>query len=153
MSRPHQNSSKDSVTPRGGILATPRTESIQSQRRRNEAAEVLQSYEQLSWYAYQRCETLAQTRIHFRCIVAGINPEQEDLNVYWREDFTPRASETLRQSTSARRGKEKIDSERGADSKETPLDVSHSTSTIAKDKTIARPSSSATRNRIAEREL
>lgn len=61
MSRSHRTLPKGSVTTMGGILARPqrtppRTESIESQRRRNEAAEILQSYEQLSWYAYQRCE-------------------------------------------------------------------------------------------------
>ncbi|KAM3419425.1 hypothetical protein BST61_g5352 [Cercospora zeina] len=135
----------------GDVSARPRTEPIESQRRRNEAAEILQSYEQLSWYAYQRCESVAQTRVHFRCIVAGISPEQEDLNVYWKEDFTPRPSDFLRQSTSARRGKERITSDSGVDSNERPLDVSRSTSTIAKDKSIVTPSSSGTSSRAAEK--
>ncbi|PIB00750.1 hypothetical protein CB0940_01048 [Cercospora beticola] len=149
MSRSHRNLSKGSVTTMGGILArpqrtTPRTESIESQRRRNEAAEILQSYEQLSWYAYQRCETLTQTRIHFRCIVAGITPEQEEANVHWREDFPPRPVEPLRQSTSSCRGKERVSSGSGADPKEMPLDAGPSTSIISKEKTVATSSSSRT---------
>lgn len=51
------SSSKTSSAARGGKTSgTKSPESFQSLNRRNAAAEILQSYEKLSWYSMQRCE-------------------------------------------------------------------------------------------------
>ncbi|QIW96817.1 hypothetical protein AMS68_002335 [Peltaster fructicola] len=64
-------------------------ESFESLRKRNEAVEILQSYEKLSWHSYARRETLQQTRLHFQNIVAGFSSEDEAALVDWPTDNSP----------------------------------------------------------------
>lgn len=68
-------------------LRSPETH--QSLARRNAAVEILQSYEQLSWYALNRNESLAQTRLHFLSVLAGFTAEDEAAQVDWKTDGTP----------------------------------------------------------------
>ncbi|RMY27826.1 hypothetical protein D0865_15918 [Hortaea werneckii] len=64
-------------------------ESYHAFAQREEAARVLQSYERLSWYSYARCESLAQTRLHFRNLVAGFTPQDEAAHRDYTEDLSP----------------------------------------------------------------
>ena len=81
---PTTSTSKTKPTPR------PRSpETHQSLANRNAAVEVLQSYEQLSWHALNRNESLAQTRLHFLSILAGFTKEDEAAQVDWKTDSTP----------------------------------------------------------------
>ncbi|KAI6812562.1 hypothetical protein KC340_g16859 [Hortaea werneckii] len=64
-------------------------ESYHSFAQREEAARILQSYEKLSWYSYARCESLAQTRLHFRNLVAGFTPHDEAAHRDYTEDLSP----------------------------------------------------------------
>lgn len=89
-------------------------ESFESLYKRSQAAEILQSYEKLSWYSFQRAEvrngatnqfriglhadclfalrqSMVQTRLYFQNIVAGFTEQDEQALVYWKEDFTPHA--------------------------------------------------------------
>ncbi|KAF7186809.1 hypothetical protein HII31_11769 [Pseudocercospora fuligena] len=79
-------------------------EAYDSLRRRNGAAEILQSYEKLSWHAFKRCETITQTRMHFQCVVAGFTTEDEEKRIHWKEDFTPHPGH---ETKSSRKGKER----------------------------------------------
>ncbi|KAK4547879.1 hypothetical protein LTR36_010598 [Oleoguttula mirabilis] len=84
-------------------------ESHVSLDRRNAAAWILQSYEKLSWWSFQRCESMTQTRLHFQNIVAGFTPEDEAGFVDWKEDFSPhppKAGEE-QQARASRKGKER----------------------------------------------
>ena len=82
---------------------------------REEAAQILQSYENLSWYAAQRrevshippsatelelriCESLKlisnpqsipQTRLHFQSVIAGFTASDAQPYIQWRTDTTP----------------------------------------------------------------
>ncbi|KXT11524.1 hypothetical protein AC579_6580 [Pseudocercospora musae] len=99
-------------------------EAYDSLRRRNGAAEILQSYERLSWHAFKRCEvcffevkllsqksdidifpsqTITQTRMHFQGVVAGFTTEDEKKRIHWKEDFTPHSGH---ETKSSRKGKE-----------------------------------------------
>ena len=80
-------------------------ESYVSLQHRNAAAEILQSYEKLSWYSFQRCESLTQTRIHFQNVVAGFTAEDEAQFVDWREDRTPHGCKT---DAAKSKGKERV---------------------------------------------
>ncbi|KAK3721825.1 hypothetical protein LTR37_002991 [Vermiconidia calcicola] len=82
-------------------------ESFESLARRNGAAEILQSYEKLSWYSFQRCESLTQTRLHFQNIVAGFTDEDEAAFVHWKTDNTPR-TKPGEEAKSGRKGKERV---------------------------------------------
>ncbi|KAK5681115.1 hypothetical protein LTS10_006876 [Elasticomyces elasticus] len=82
-------------------------EAFQSLYERNEAAEILQRYEMLSWYSFMRCESLTQTRLHFQNIVAGFSAEDEASLVYWKEDFTPHPPKP---GDTSRKGKERVSS-------------------------------------------
>ncbi|KAI7210107.1 hypothetical protein KC333_g8399 [Hortaea werneckii] len=64
-------------------------ESYYAFAQREEAARILQSYEKLSWYSYARCESLAQTRLHFRNLVAGFTPQDEAAHRDYTEDLSP----------------------------------------------------------------
>lgn len=87
-------------------------ETHESLHRRNVAAEILQSYEMLSWFALDRNEvrssdntassplallahtrstiqSLAQTRLHFLSQLAGFTEEDEQAQVTWKPDTTP----------------------------------------------------------------
>ncbi|KAL9535220.1 hypothetical protein SMMN14_01467 [Sphaerulina musiva] len=102
----------------GGMTRSPTPESIESLRRRSEAADILESYEKLSWYAAARCETITQTRIHFKCILSGITAAQEQETVFWKEDFTPRPTKPNLQggssSSSRKAGKDRVVSDGSA---------------------------------------
>ncbi|EME50072.1 hypothetical protein DOTSEDRAFT_20460 [Dothistroma septosporum NZE10] len=81
---------------------TPKSpESFDSLRRRNTAAEVLQSYEKLSWFSIARCESIVQTRAHFQRIVAGFGDLTAE-DIKWNEDFTPHPG-----SKPSKKGKER----------------------------------------------
>ncbi|KAL1589243.1 hypothetical protein WHR41_02006 [Cladosporium halotolerans] len=84
-------------------------ETFDSFSERNAAAAALQSYEELSWHALQRNESLAQTRLHFRSVLAGFSAEDEAALVDWKEDTTPiaHAQSERRKGSSAGTGKEK----------------------------------------------
>ncbi|KAK3713795.1 hypothetical protein LTR37_008281 [Vermiconidia calcicola] len=84
-------------------------ESFESLARRNGAAEILQSYEKLSWYSLQRCESLNQTRLHFQNIVAGFTDEDEVGFVDWKTDNTPR-TKPGEEAKGGRKGKERVGS-------------------------------------------
>ncbi|KAI5369572.1 hypothetical protein Slin15195_G004470 [Septoria linicola] len=134
---------------------TPRTESIESLRRRNEAAEILQSYEKLAWYSYDRCETLTQTRIHFQCILAGLTPEQEEANVHWQEDFTPHAVKPPQQWNAHRKGKARVSSGTGAEVQESPAGgqpIGPSTNRAQATEGSSRPGTEATKVDAAQQE-
>lgn len=128
---PPSSSSTTKMGIRSAATRSRTPESIESLRRRNEAAEILESYEKLSWYSTARCEvsisffcnlfleclltwcqTITQTRIHFQCIVAGITAAQEEENVYWKEDFTPHpmTANQQQQGSSRKAGKERLSS-------------------------------------------
>ncbi|GAB7324152.1 hypothetical protein MBLNU13_g07528t1 [Cladosporium sp. NU13] len=90
---------------------------------RNAAAEILQSYEQLSWHALSRNESLAQTRLHFLSLLAGFTADDERAQIDWKTDNSPHAPDALptsiytgleplggegrRKSSSAGKGKER----------------------------------------------
>lgn len=101
-------------------------ESFESMRERDHAAEILQSYEMLSWYAIRRCEvcvllrsidhssicltisqTITQTRMHFQCIVAGFTEEDTKKRRVWIEDFTPHSPKPGQESRSSHKGKDR----------------------------------------------
>ncbi|KAI6859015.1 hypothetical protein KC323_g6778 [Hortaea werneckii] len=73
----------------GNRPPTRSQESYHSFAQREEAARILQSYEKLSWYSYARCESLAQTRLHFRNLVAGFTPTDEAAHTDYTEDLSP----------------------------------------------------------------
>ncbi|KAI6788408.1 hypothetical protein KC363_g5159 [Hortaea werneckii] len=86
------------------------SESYHAFAQREEAARVLQSYERLSWYSYARCESLAQTRLHFRNLVAGFGPDDEAAHRGYTEDLTPLPSskrEEVAGVKASRKGKER----------------------------------------------
>ena len=57
MSRPIMSATASSArSSRAGKSRHTSPEGFESLQRRNQAAEVLQSYETLSWYSFQRCE-------------------------------------------------------------------------------------------------
>lgn len=122
------SSSKTKPAARSGKSSGAKSpESFQSLHQRNVAAEILQSYEKLSWYSMQRCEaslfhgarslpsilhhvstlvllrasnyaqSLTQTRLHFQNIVAGFTDDDEAAQVDWREDLTPRGDAVKRE--------------------------------------------------------
>ncbi|GAB7324151.1 hypothetical protein MBLNU13_g07528t2 [Cladosporium sp. NU13] len=84
---------------------------------RNAAAEILQSYEQLSWHALSRNEvrpspnpnptqpthhlttslvqSLAQTRLHFLSLLAGFTADDERAQIDWKTDNSPHAPDAL----------------------------------------------------------
>lgn len=111
-------STTTTTTTTGGMSRSQTPESIESLRRRSEAADVLESYEKLSWYAATRCETITQTRIHFKCIVSGITAAQEEETVFWKEDFTPRPTKPNLQGSSSnssrKAGKDRVVSDGSA---------------------------------------
>ncbi|KAK4555578.1 hypothetical protein LTR86_007331 [Recurvomyces mirabilis] len=82
-------------------------ESYHSLARRSEAAEILQSYEMLSWWSFARCESLAQTRLHFQNIVAGFTDEDEASFVHWRVDHSPHPAKQAA-LVASRKGKERV---------------------------------------------
>ncbi|KAK5175355.1 uncharacterized protein LTR77_000494 [Saxophila tyrrhenica] len=84
-------------------------ESFESLACRNAAAEILQSYEKLSWLAMQRCESLTQTRLHFQNIVAGFTDEDEAKMVDYKTDNTPRLKPG-EEPRGSRKGKERMSS-------------------------------------------
>ncbi|GAB7349038.1 hypothetical protein MBLNU459_g8007t1 [Dothideomycetes sp. NU459] len=59
-------------------------ESHLSQARRNQAARILRSYEQLVFFSMQRHESVVQTRLHFEAILAGV--EDPDADPDWPTD-------------------------------------------------------------------
>ncbi|KAK5119312.1 hypothetical protein LTR85_007668 [Meristemomyces frigidus] len=75
--------------------------------RRNDAAGILQSYEELSWYSFQRCESITQTRLHFQNIVAGFTSEDEAEFVDWKEDKSPHSPKPGEEVKASRKGKER----------------------------------------------
>ncbi|KAI7498270.1 hypothetical protein KC367_g5204 [Hortaea werneckii] len=85
------------------------SESYHAFAQREEAARILQSYERLSWYSYARCESLAQTRLHFRNLVAGFGPDDEAAHIDYTEDLTPLPSkrEEAAGVKASRKGKER----------------------------------------------
>ncbi|KAF2478999.1 hypothetical protein BDY17DRAFT_327807 [Neohortaea acidophila] len=84
-------------------------ESYESLARRNAAAEILQSYERLSWHSFQRCESLVQTRLHFQNVLAGLTDQDEAALVDWKEDKTPRPKPGDEgHHGSSRKGKERL---------------------------------------------
>ncbi|KAK3628476.1 hypothetical protein LTR56_003855 [Elasticomyces elasticus] len=91
--------------PTGNSRHSP--EAFQSLFERNEAAEILQRYEMLSWYSFIRCESLTQTRLHFQNIVAGFSAEDEASLVHWKEDYTPHPPKP---GETSRKGKERVSS-------------------------------------------
>ncbi|KAK4636023.1 hypothetical protein CLAFUW4_00310 [Fulvia fulva] len=94
------NASSSSAVP--SKTKSPKSpESFDSLRRRNTAAEVLQSYEKLSWLSTSRCESIVQTRAHFQRIVAGFGDLTPD-DIKWNEDFTPHPG-----SKPSKKGKER----------------------------------------------
>ncbi|KAK3675082.1 hypothetical protein LTR78_005016 [Recurvomyces mirabilis] len=82
-------------------------ESYHSLARRNEAAEILQSYEMLSWWSFARCESLTQTRLHFQNIIAGFTDEDEASFVHWRVDHSPHPAKQAA-LVASRKGKERM---------------------------------------------
>ncbi|KAK3057073.1 hypothetical protein LTR09_002111 [Extremus antarcticus] len=84
-------------------------ESFESLARRNGAAEILQSYEKLSWFSMQRCESLTQTRLHFQNIVVGFTEEDEAKLVDYKTDNTPRLKPG-EEPRGSRKGKERMSS-------------------------------------------
>lgn len=72
-----------------------------------QAAEILQSYEKLSWVSFQRCESIAQTRLHLQNIVAGFSKDDEEALVDWKEDFRPHPTKTGEEQNPGRKGKER----------------------------------------------
>nr|POE96444.1 hypothetical protein CFP56_56494 [Quercus suber] len=93
LSSRHSVAGPTSTAPPARPIRSPET--FESLLRREEAASILQSYEQLSWWSFKRCESLAQTRIHFQNIVAGYTPEDERALVDYEEDKTPRKSKDV----------------------------------------------------------
>ncbi|KAI7168266.1 hypothetical protein KC352_g25409 [Hortaea werneckii] len=102
------------------------SESYHSFAQREEAARILQSYEKLSWYSYARCESLAQTRLHFRNLVAGFTPTDEAAHIDYTEDLAPLPSagrshgdgsreEVAGATKASRKGKERASLSGGAD--------------------------------------
>ncbi|GAB1734767.1 hypothetical protein NU195Hw_Modified_652t1 [Hortaea werneckii] len=102
------------------------SESYHSFAQREEAARILQSYEKLSWYSYARCESLAQTRLHFRNLVAGFTPHDEAAHIDYTEDLSPLPSagrshgdgsreEVAGGMKASRKGKERASLPAGAD--------------------------------------
>ncbi|KAK5116383.1 hypothetical protein LTR62_007930 [Meristemomyces frigidus] len=90
-------------------------ESFHDLARRCEAAEVLQSYEMLSWFSFARCESITQTRLHFQNLLAGFTDQDESLQIDWRTDTSPfPAKKTTQVATSSRKGKERVSLADGA---------------------------------------
>ncbi|KAM0703439.1 hypothetical protein Q7P35_009378 [Cladosporium inversicolor] len=88
--KPH--ASRSIITPTGAATTRPRSpETHASLALRNQAAEILQSYEQLSWYALDRNESLSQTRLHFLSLLSGFTPADEAAQVDWKTDTSPHA--------------------------------------------------------------
>ncbi|KAK4507245.1 hypothetical protein PRZ48_000980 [Zasmidium cellare] len=83
-------------------------ESFDSLRARDAAAEILQSYEKLSWLSFHRCETIMQTRLHFQRVAAGFDDEAEAKNVRWKEDFTRHPKTAEEEAKASRKGKERV---------------------------------------------
>ncbi|KAF2173186.1 hypothetical protein M409DRAFT_17131 [Zasmidium cellare ATCC 36951] len=83
-------------------------ESFDSLRTRDAAAEILQSYEKLSWFSFHRCETIMQTRQHFQRVAAGFDSDAEAKNVRWEEDFTRHPKSAEEEAKSSRKGKERV---------------------------------------------
>ncbi|KAI7342056.1 hypothetical protein KC354_g16655 [Hortaea werneckii] len=87
------------------------SESYHAFAQREEAARILQSYERLSWYSYARCESLAQTRLHFRNLVAGFGPDDEAAHIDYTEDLAPFLPSSKREEAvglkASRKGKER----------------------------------------------
>ncbi|EMC94909.1 hypothetical protein BAUCODRAFT_34912 [Baudoinia panamericana UAMH 10762] len=103
MQRTTASSSRTST----GTLSRLSPESFDSLYRRNQAAEILQSYEKLSWFSFHRCESLVQTRLHFQNLAAGFTPEDEATRVRWKEDFTPHPPKP---GEDGRKGKSRVSS-------------------------------------------
>lgn len=116
--------SPNTTTPTATTTTRPRSpETHASLALRNTAAETLQSYEQLSWHALSRNESLAQTRLHFLSLLAGFTADDESAQIDWKTDNTPHAPDALptsiytgleplggegrRKSSSAGKGKER----------------------------------------------
>lgn len=115
------SSSRPKPVPRSGksVSGARSPESFQSLNERNNAAEILQSYEKLSWLSMQRCEvwessfitgtsanyhqSLTQTRLHFQNIVAGFTRDDEAALIDWKEDLSPRG-----EVTKTEKGKERV---------------------------------------------
>ncbi|RMY97454.1 hypothetical protein D0860_08644 [Hortaea werneckii] len=87
--RPSTITGTSTSTGTGNQPPTRTSESYHSFAQREEAARILQSYEKLSWYSYARCESLAQTRLHFRNLVAGFTPTDEAAHIDYTEDLAP----------------------------------------------------------------
>ncbi|KAF2716239.1 hypothetical protein K431DRAFT_210587, partial [Polychaeton citri CBS 116435] len=90
--------------------ATPSPEPYECLRMREEAAQILSSYEKLSWWSFHRCESLAQTRLHFQNIIAGFTAADEASMVDWKEDLSPLPSKDGSSGdagTSGRKGKQR----------------------------------------------
>ncbi|KAK5136044.1 hypothetical protein LTR08_004298 [Meristemomyces frigidus] len=94
----------------GPRTSTRSPESHMSVEIRNNAAQVLQSYQWLSWWSFARSESIAQTRLHFQSLVAGFNSDDEASLVDWKEDCSPhppKPGEEASGSKGGRKGKER----------------------------------------------
>jgi len=102
--------SKSSATrnKNGATRDKPRIpESFESQQARDHAVELLESYEKLSWVSFNREETIAQTRLYLRKIIAGFNPPPAE-QTYWKKDFTPHPIEEEQQQQTSKKGKQRV---------------------------------------------
>ncbi|KAH9825778.1 hypothetical protein Tdes44962_MAKER03989 [Teratosphaeria destructans] len=93
-------------------------ESHLSFARRREAAEILQSYEKLSWLSFERCEvSIPQTRLYCQNIIAGFD---EKAPVDWTEDLRPHQPRSGVRPDSARKGKARASLDDGQVGAESP---------------------------------
>ncbi|KAF1821114.1 uncharacterized protein K489DRAFT_382150 [Dissoconium aciculare CBS 342.82] len=117
-------------TPSAHRGQTRSPESFESQQMRDNAAEILESYEKLSWVSFNRHESIPQTRLYLQKIIAGFDPAVAG-KAYWKEDFTPHPSKENEQPQSSRKGKERVSF---ATSGETPVQAESSTRRVSKGK-------------------
>jgi len=82
-------------------------ESFESQQARDNAAEILESYEKLSWVSFNRYETIAQTRLYLQRIIAGFGPAAAE-QTYWKNDLTPHPIEEEKEPQASKKGKSRV---------------------------------------------